>query len=739
MDRRRQTWSDQCTRFGRNAAHGRRVGRRRRGARLRAPAVCHRQLWRPQGALHHVRQRPAADLCAVDLGLLHVLDILRLGRHRDPQRAGVPDDLYRADPGLRPRLSAAAADHTPGQERAHHLGRRLHRCALRQEPAGGRRRRDHRRRRHRPLYRAAAEGSVAVGHHADLASQPENRRDRPVLLRRHHLDDRHRHGDLRLGLRDPAYRCDGAPGRPDAGHCRRGGGQAGRLPRRRHMGHLLALRRARRPVRRHGRRPQGGGRDVRRAVGRQLGGDDAAVRHRRHPAAAPVPRHGDGKQLQRRAAPCDLAVPALSRGDQPVRGADRGRRHDHAGPGDQPRLLRARPAAGRQSSVAGADRLHRRLVGGHRHGHRRQRRARHHDLQRPGDAAGAAPLQRGRDHRLAWRGHEPDPAADAAGGDLRHAAARLCLLPGGRRHRGADFHRSAVLRRHRAVRPGLLRRPRLAARHRARRHRRHADRLRHLGLHAAAADLRAVRADPGDLDRERPLRHLAAAAAGAVLACLRSAHPWRVLEPCGQYHRLYRRLAVAHARAGREAAGQHLRAIGTVADAGPAPVAHVRHGRRPQVHHRPLSRRGTDRALVPELCPRARARFRPQRHRGRAGAAVFRTAAGQRHRRGLLAAGAVAAGQAPRSQRQGRAEAAGRCHGGDPVQPRPAADRARPGAPGDLGLRPRPSADLLEPAIPRAARPAGGIRPGRNAARRHYPLQRQARRAGQRSGGGDRR
>ena len=52
--------------------------------------------------------------------------------------------------------------------------------------------------------------------------------------------------------------------------------------------------------------------------------------------------------------------------------------------------------------------------------------------------------------------------------DLRDPAARLYVLPLGRR-RAARLDRAAVVRRDRAARAGLLRRPDLAARHRARR------------------------------------------------------------------------------------------------------------------------------------------------------------------------------------------------------------------------------------------------------------------------------
>ena len=75
----------------------------------------------------------------------------------------------------------------------------------------------------------------------------------------------------------------------------------------------------------------------------------------------------------------------------------------------------------------------------------------------------------------------------AAHRHLRHPAARLHLLPLGRR-RAACRHRAIVVRRHRATGAGVFRRPDLAARHRARRHRRHDRGHSGLGLYAAGSE-----------------------------------------------------------------------------------------------------------------------------------------------------------------------------------------------------------------------------------------------------------
>ena len=81
-------------------------------------------------------------------------------------------------------------------------------------------------------------------------------------------------------------------------------------------------------------------------------------------------------------------------------------------------------------------------------------------------------LQRPRRRCSPARRRRPAAADSPARRDLRHPAARLSVLPLGRR-RAARLDRPAVLRRRRAARAGLLRRPDLAARHRARRHGRH--------------------------------------------------------------------------------------------------------------------------------------------------------------------------------------------------------------------------------------------------------------------------
>ena len=74
-----------------------------------------------------------ADLSALARDLLHVVDVLRLGRARLAHRLRFPDDLYR--PGADDRRSATPLilrDRAARQGAEHHLDRRLHRRALRQ-------------------------------------------------------------------------------------------------------------------------------------------------------------------------------------------------------------------------------------------------------------------------------------------------------------------------------------------------------------------------------------------------------------------------------------------------------------------------------------------------------------------------------------------------------------------------------------------------------------------------------
>ena len=143
-----------------------------------------------------------------------------------------------------------AAHRAAGQEPEHHLGRRLPRRPLRQEPGRRRHRHRHRRGRHPALHRPAAEGRGALGRHAPgrASAAASQSADRHGL--HHRLDD----GDLRRSVRHPPHRRDRASRRPDRRGRSRVARQARRLPGRRLLRHLLHVRRHRQP---HRARPAG--------------------------------------------------------------------------------------------------------------------------------------------------------------------------------------------------------------------------------------------------------------------------------------------------------------------------------------------------------------------------------------------------------------------------------------------------------------------------------------------------
>ena len=232
-------------------------------------------------------------------------------------------------------------------------------------------------------------------------------------------------------------------------------------------------------------------------------------------------------------------------------------------------------------------------------------RARHHGVERHRHAAGAA-AARGADHA----------AASDVGALLltvrrlaifAHPAARLPLLPLGRR-RAARRHRPAVLRRHRAARAGLLRRPDLAARHRARRDRRHDRRHPGLGLYAAAAELRRRRHRRPAHPRRRPVGHRRAAAAGAVRPRPAAAGARRGLEPCRSTSSPMSasRCARAPTSIERLQADVFVPSRSRADDAELPAVALVGDGRGTDRDGRPLSRRGAHPHRRSRASPRTR-------------------------------------------------------------------------------------------------------------------------------------
>ena len=499
---------------------------------------------------------PAADLSAVAGDLLHVLDVLRLGRARLAHRLRLPHHLYRPGADDRPVLAADRAHRAAGQGAEHHLDRRLHRRALRQEPGGRRHRGADRHHRHHSLHRAAAQSGVVL---ARAPSSPTSRR-RPastqpvlgdialfvalsmatfaVLFGTRHIDATEHQDGLMLAIATElivklvAFLAVGI----FVTFCdvRRTGARCSQA---------------------HATQPDDRGRasPASRASTRSsamtLLSFVAIILLPRQFHVTVVENNNEARDQARR-----LAVSALSGADQPVRGADRARRPAHLpAPARSTATCscwRCRCSAAR---TAHHRRLRRRAVGGDRHGDRRIGRARRSWCRTTSSCrwccSGARRCISGaRQRRRA--------AADrAAAGDLRHPAARLPVLPLGRR-RPARLDRPALVRRDRAARAGVFRRPDLAARHRARRHRRHDRRHPGLGLYAAAAELRRRRHRRPAHPHRRPLGHRRAAAAASVRPRSAAAGARRGLEPRAQHPCLCRLLAAPRALVDRAAAGR---------------------------------------------------------------------------------------------------------------------------------------------------------------------------------------
>ncbi len=306
--------------------HAARLGRYRCRARLHRTSVRCRELWRPRAPVPARGPLPAPDLSAVARDLLHVLDLLRLGRPGLAHRLRVPDHLCRPDHHDRSLLPPHHAGRAPRQGAEHHLDRRLHRRTLRQVAGGRGDGGADRHHQHDPLHRPPAQSGVGIAR--TIIGEV-----RPDIARQHAGGRRHRavrgvvDGGLRRPVRHAPYRRHRAPGRPDARGRRRVAGQARRLPGRRRVRDVLDVRRAGRAV-----HPGDGARGHRRDPQSRLSvrhdrGDDAAVAVRDPAAAAAIPRHRGREPRRARGQAGGVAVPAVSRADQPVRRADRARRH----------------------------------------------------------------------------------------------------------------------------------------------------------------------------------------------------------------------------------------------------------------------------------------------------------------------------------------------------------------------------------------------------------------------------
>ena len=318
------------------------------------------ELWRPAVA-DPARPCQRADLSAVAGHLLHVLDVFRLGRIRHPHQRGFSRYLYRADRDDRILHAAAAPCDPAGEIAEHHLDRRFHRRALRQEPGGGGHRCADRNHRIGSLHRAPAQGHGVVAR-----NHPQRR---PGLFqnsdhRRYRADGDAGDGGIRGAVRDPPDRRHRTSAWPDTGGRHRIHRQAGGLYRRRRLRHVLDVRPGR-TGRAGDEDPGSGPRHRLRAVDRQLPHHGVAVVLRDHVAAAPVSRQR-GREFQRcRGRAGAVAVSAVSGRHQPVRDSDRARRsgdlpvrrcrqrHVCAGAADrgkcapaQPRRLSRRPFGG---------------------------------------------------------------------------------------------------------------------------------------------------------------------------------------------------------------------------------------------------------------------------------------------------------------------------------------------------------------------------------------------------------
>jgi hypothetical protein len=388
----------------------------------RSPTCCCCSWWpggRPARAAGPLGDRQRLGLCAVDGGVLHRLDLLRQRRPRGLGRRVVPADLPGADAGHAAGLDGAAQDDPHRAHLPHHLDRRLHGQPLRQEPAAGRAGDADHGGGHRALHRAAAEGhrqrlrgaDHAAGRQPLAAAAGAWWQDGTLYVAlalagftmvfgTRHLDSTERHEGMVAAIAFESvvkllaflavgvfvtWGLFGGPGDLFA--------RALAVP------ELAALLRCRRQG-----KPFAYAQWFALTLLSML-----SVIFLPRQFQVMVVENVDERHLKRAA----WAFPAYLLADQPVRAADRaGRAAVLRARQRQRRHLRAVAAAGRRAArglaLAG---LRRRAVGGHRHGHRRGHRRVDHGLQRPGDAAAAAPARvsaRRRPHRrCCWASAAP--------------------------------------------------------------------------------------------------------------------------------------------------------------------------------------------------------------------------------------------------------------------------------------------------------------------------------------------
>ena len=321
-------------------------------------------------------------------------------------------------------IAADRAHRAARQGAEHHLDRRLHRGALRQEPGGRRDRRADRDRRHRfPTSRCSSRRCRPRSRPSSRMSRRPARMPQPllgdialfvalsmatfaVLFGTRHIDATEHQDGLMLAIADRIDR------------------QAGRLPRGRHLRDVLDVRRPGRAVQQAmraaatRRRARRASRVSTRSLTMTLLSFVAIILLPRQFHVAVVENHNED-EIKRAAWLFPLYLVLINLFVVPI--ALAGLLTSRAGEVDSDMFVLALPLHGR-IEPAHHRRLRRRPVGGDRDGDRRIGRALDHGVERPRHAAGAA-AARGADRRPRERRRA---AADrAAARDLR----RSCCSP----------------------------------------------------------------------------------------------------------------------------------------------------------------------------------------------------------------------------------------------------------------------------------------------------------------------
>ena len=180
---------------------------------------------RPVGGGRSPSCQSARALYPQPRGLLHVVDLLRLGRAGQRQRLRFPAHIFRSHPDARPWLAGAGAAGQDRQGGERRLDLRLPVRPLRQEPGGGGpRHRDGGHRRH------ALSGAAVEGDHHQLRGADGSGRRQPAGVGGYRAARDRRHGRVL----DPVRRPPHPRQRASPGACPGGGvrvaGQAGGLP-----------------------------------------------------------------------------------------------------------------------------------------------------------------------------------------------------------------------------------------------------------------------------------------------------------------------------------------------------------------------------------------------------------------------------------------------------------------------------------------------------------------------------